>query len=123
MDGLDRHLAVLGKLMSAASLRHGVLAGNLANVNTPGYRAREVRFESTLRAALRRGGDLAGAVRETKAEIREREGAPAGFDGNTVSLETEFGEVSKNAALYAAYARFLAIEASKLRSAVTGRSV
>lgn len=47
-------LPAIGKVLDAAMLRNSVIANNIANVNTPGYRRVEVSFESELRDALDR---------------------------------------------------------------------
>lgn len=45
-------MGIMSRALEAASTRHRVLADNLANVNTPGFRRGEVQFESLLARAL-----------------------------------------------------------------------
>lgn len=62
--------------------RQRAIAGNIANVNTPGYTARRVLFEDALARSVEAGS---GAVEPTVARSLE----PTRLDGNNVNLETE----------------------------------
>jgi len=77
---------VLHTAINGLSLRQQVIADNIANVDTPGFRARAVDFESTLSAAIERGtvtsaGQLAPAVEATTT--------PVGANDNNVDLRKE----------------------------------
>lgn len=69
-----------------AAARQAVVAQNMANADTPGYRARDVNdFAETWRAMTARGADRTGDL-----PIRtEDAGTPASPNGNSVSLELE----------------------------------
>jgi len=54
LAGSDRRAALLGSL-DARMARQKVISNNIANINTPGYHRREVRFEEQLSEALDRG--------------------------------------------------------------------
>ncbi len=69
LDGLDR--------------RQAAVASNLANLETPGYLAREVDFESSLRAAL-----LDGRPDATSISV-DRSLAPTRLNGNNVNIDVE----------------------------------
>src|SRR5262249_7203666 len=76
---------VIAKLMDVAQLRQRIVGANLANVNTPGYRSRDVKFEELL-ADLAGGGDgQLDASSLPEAQIVERENVLARADGNTVN--------------------------------------
>jgi flagellar basal-body rod protein FlgB len=107
---------VLGRVMDAAALRHKVIAQNVANVNTPGYRRLAVEFEDELAKAL---GTPGGAGRVTpKVVIAD---GPERVDGNTVDLDREMGDLTKNGLLYQAAAQIIASRLAAMRSAVSGR--
>lgn len=72
------------------SVRADVRADNMANANTPGFRAGSVDFESTLRSALS-DGDLAGAT----VEVTTAPNLP-GPHGNLVSVEGEMVGMMKD---------------------------
>ena len=53
MRGLfESHLQLAGTVMDMQLQRQNVIMGNISNVNTPGYKPRELKFESELQAAL-----------------------------------------------------------------------
>jgi len=74
----------LERFLDVSVFRQGLISSNLANVDTPGYRTRDVSFEAELRVA--RGGleeaNFTPAVRPVRG-LTERP------DGNNVSLERE----------------------------------
>ena len=75
--------AVLNSALDGLSTRQQVIADNIANVDTPGYRATSVDFESALLAAID-GGDP-GAV----TPVRTATDTPVGANGNNVDLRKE----------------------------------
>ena len=83
-------------LAKNASTRQSVIAGNIANADTPGFRAKDVAsFSDTYRAnaqdnlrATRPGHQLDAAANAQMPRITDRPG-PSSPNGNTVSLETE----------------------------------
>lgn len=107
---------LLQRVLDTSSLRHRVIAQNVANVNTPGYKRLEVRFEDELTKAIQRGGDVA----DVRAMIEETD-APARVDGNTVDIDREMNELGKNSLLYQAASQIIASRVSAMRAAITGR--
>jgi flagellar basal-body rod protein FlgB len=93
----------LRRQMSMAATRQVVAASNLANVDTPGYRAQEIDFTqaldrqlgSPLALAKTTGGHVAGTAEPTSAgdvsgiPTRDVEGAVERRDGNTVQIDRE----------------------------------
>jgi flagellar basal-body rod protein FlgB len=106
---------LLSQVMTAASLRHRVIAQNVANVNTPGYKRLEVAFEADLAKALASPTAPAVAPRVVRADGPER------VDGNTVDLDREMNDLTRNALLYQAAAQIVTSRLGSLRSAVAGR--
>ena len=98
---LDDRMLDLAKLMDVASLRAKVHAGNIANQDTPGYKARAVRFEDSFAKALE-AGDTEEA-RDISPEIYERQGGSTRLDGNNVSMESEVDQATRNQLLYNTY--------------------
>ena len=76
--------AVLNAALDGVAMRQRVTADNIANVDTPGYRASSVDFESSLRAAIA-AGDPAGA--EPAALLATD--TPVGPNDNNVDLRKE----------------------------------
>ena len=116
MDATTPSTSLLAQVMSAASLRHRVIAQNVANVNTPGYRRLAVTFEDELAKALPSPGASAGV--RPRVEVAD---GPARVDGNTVDIDREMNDLAKNAQLYQAAAQILTSRIASLRAAVAGR--
>lgn len=72
----------MNSALDGLSLRQRVIADNVANIQTPGFRAGRVSFEDALRQAV---GDGSGAVSATQS----RSLAATRLDGNNVNLDTE----------------------------------
>ena len=100
--------------------RQEVVASNLANVETPGYRARDLDFKAALEDAFegRAPEDPMGA--ERTPEIVEDRGAPPRADGNTVDLDLQMAKLSANGGRYVALARILGQRIALLRQAIEG---
>ena len=81
----DAVSSVLATTLDGLATRQSVIADNIANVDTPGFRAVSVDFESSLSAALQRGEMPTSGVRATTLPSN----APAGTDGNNVDLRQE----------------------------------
>lgn len=75
------HVA-LNSALDGLALRQRVIADNIANIQTPGFRAGRVAFEGALAAAV---ADGSGAASATVARSLE----PTRLDGNNVNLDTE----------------------------------
>ncbi len=89
----------------AESFRQKAIANNVANLETPGYRRIDVKFEELLAKAL----DSPGSVDLSEIEplIYQPKKTPVKSNGNDVNLETEVGEMVKNTLRHKAYIRLL----------------
>jgi flagellar basal-body rod protein FlgB len=76
---------VLHGALNGLSTRQSVIADNIANVDTPGFRARSVDFESSLQSAIAGGEVTADSVRITSTPTD----TPIGLNGNNVDLRKE----------------------------------
>jgi flagellar basal-body rod protein FlgB len=81
----DAVSAVLASALDGLATRQSVIADNIANVDTPDFRATSVDFESSLVAALARGEMSAAGIMPTTAPSN----APVGENGNNVDLRQE----------------------------------
>ena len=109
---------LLGSLLDAASLRHQVIAQNVANVNTPGYHRLDVSFEESLNREL-----LANANSDSvsqKPRIVEGASSVMRDDGNNVDIDAEMGRLTKNTMLFGVYSQILATRMAAMRSAIAG---
>jgi flagellar basal-body rod protein FlgB len=83
VSGGDPVFAALYSALDGLSLRQQVIADNVANVDTPGFRASSVDFESSLRAAVASGGRDAAQAQLLATDT------PVGPNGNNVDLRKE----------------------------------
>lgn len=123
---LDRQ----GRVLELLAQRQQVLAGNIANADTPGYKAQDVDFASALKQArvvqtaahsahlpLAGGAGSAGG----KAEVVYRAADQPSIDGNTVDLDRERANFADNAMRYEATLRFINGHVRTMVSAITGQ--
>jgi flagellar basal-body rod protein FlgB len=107
-------------LLRSSDQNHTLIANNLANVNTPGYRTQRLRFARQLEAILdEHGGLLPGQRIET--ELYRPMFRDVGSDGNDVTLEREIVELNKNALKMQFYLSVLGTRIRKMRAAIEGR--
>lgn len=102
------YVNVLGKAADASWTRNEVLANNIANVDTPGYKRQDVDFESQLKHALRntqyKSVDArVSAIHSTELDARiytDSAGFSYRLDGNNVDIDTEGTELAANQIKY-----------------------
>lgn len=104
MDWLGETVDRVEAAMRFRSARQGVLAANIANADTPGYRGADLEFDAALaRSALRpvtaRPGHVALAAGAPEWRLVDRRGAPRP-DGNDVNADRELIELSRNASAF-----------------------
>jgi flagellar basal-body rod protein FlgB len=112
--GLSRALGLLQK-------RHEILASNVANVETPGFRSRDLEFKQALGAAFETGAavdDAAPVVSE--ARLIDRPSGSMRPDGNTVDIDMEMARLAYNRSSYTTYAEILARRLGTMRRAIEG---
>lgn len=91
--------------IKAQSLRQKAIANNVANIETPGYRRVDVRFEELLAKSLRSSGKV--DLSKVGPEIYRPMQMPIKSNGNDVNFEAEVGQMIKNAISHKAYVRIL----------------
>ncbi len=122
MTIFDRTMRLLERTLDLRSARQRVIASNLANEETPGYRASELTFMDQLQSARKgRLPIVMAATRPGHFGVQGPQGVqavtgklgevPAGdlpLDANSVNLELEMAKLSENAMQYNAAATILA---------------
>ena len=98
--------------MDLLSVRQKLVASNIANAGTPGYKTRDVNFEQELQSAM---PSLPG--------IEEVEGLKTKNDGNNVSIDREARLLSENALRFSVAGQLLKSQIKAIKSAIDeGRS-
>ena len=108
----------LAEAMTLHQKRHEVLVSNLANVETPGFRARELDFETALKEAFTSEERPPEEIPETR--VVEDVSGPMRADGNTVDLDLQMAKLSANGGRYVALAKLLGHRIALLRQAIEG---
>jgi len=134
----DATLSTLERSLDVRLARQAVLAGNVANADTPGFKPRDLDFAAAMAAAAPgagarptvegapRAGDLALSARGALAPaapdefIGEVAGAAPGIDGNAVDLDRTLVAVSENALQYGASAKAASKKLAILRYVADG---
>lgn len=112
------------KSLDVIQLRSEAIAGNIANLETPGYKRLDVSatFTSELeRACAARDSRAIAALRPSLSA--DPNAAPVGPDGNTVNLETELVEMNKNNLAHALETQLVTGSLLRLRLAITGKPI
>ena len=135
---LDRIDQQMGSLRTAANLRtyrQELLASNIANADTPNYKARDIDFKAALADALS-GKPAAGALARTASRHlagTENGNAPAGVtplyrteyqaavDGNTVNMDVERSALAENSVQLEAALTFIRQQFTQLQTAIQGQ--
>ena len=112
-----------GAALELRSERMGLLASNIANAATPGYKARDIDFAAALEARIEAGRDPFAAANVAAARndhIVYRTPDTASLDGNTVELGREQVAFAENALRYSATLSFVQGKVATLTRALKG---
>lgn len=139
---IDQYLSFHETALSLRAQRQELLASNIANADTPNYKARDLDFGSALHSALASKGAAGGAsanVLATTAASHIGRGAPTGemlangtpvlyrgevqgsVDGNTVDMDVERNQFADNALRYEAGITMINAQIKGLLAAIQGQ--
>lgn len=97
-------------------LRQKAIAANVANLQTPGYRRIDVRFEQLLAKAME--SDNPSDIRELEPEFFNPMNTPVKSNGNDVTLEGEVGQMVENSLRHKMYVKLLNKKYQQMESAI-----
>ena len=130
---IDDALSFQSKALGLRAYRQQILAGNIANADTPNYKARDFDFSVALKDAVagRSGGELpmattasghisGGTGSSGPTRLMYRTPPQDSVDGNTVDMDLERSAFSENAIQYEAGLTFITHHLKTLMSAVQG---
>ena len=119
-DIIDNYLGTHARALTVRSQRASLLANNMANADTPNYKAQDINFRETLKQQMVNAGSgskmnmthsnhipLSSGLGSTNPVIQFRVPNQASLDGNTVDTDIENGQFSDNAVRYQASLHFL----------------
>lgn len=105
----------LQQALAGAAARQNAIATNLANVNTPGYRRKDVNFEDSLKAAFKTGDR---SLLQSGFSMTDDPRAAMRPDGSSTDLDTEAAAQAKNGLQYNAIASVMKTRNSIIRAAL-----
>lgn len=126
---MDNLFGIHATALKLRASRAELLAANIANADTPNFKARDIDFKQALRLAANNSGDMvttnarhitSAGTSKMGAEIMYRIPSQPSLDGNTVDLQTERSAFLENAMMYQASLRFLNGKISGLITAIRG---
>jgi len=133
---LDNYLQFNEAALSLREKRQAVLASNIANADTPNYKARDIDFAANLQAALQRAsapqplnttaakhfpsGPQDGNTLPDGTPLLFRHPAQGAVDGNTVDMDVERNNFADNALRYEAGVTFINGQIKGLLAAIQG---
>ena len=128
----DTHTQLLHRSLDFRAKRNSLLSGNIANIETPGYKAKDLVFERSLNRAMK--ANLPGPLNVTnsrhfdgrqilplhlvKPEVIRTSNPVGNVDGNSVDLEREMVKLGENQVVYQAMTRMISAKFAALRLSI-----
>jgi flagellar basal-body rod protein FlgB len=129
-DSFDSTIGALNTSLNLRLANQNVISSNIANADTPGYKAKTIEFESALRDALGTAGSIPmneddphhithKASDPVDPEIYDDPNGVESLDGNTVDRASEMAKMAENQILYDASTEMLKKKLGMLKYAIT----
>lgn len=128
------NISLLNSALDASSLRQQVISNNIANSETPGYKAKQVVFEDIIKQHISNQTNFIGnRTNPSHFEIGQSVGIPSPMtventetvmqnNGNNVDVDEEMTRMGKNSLWYYTLTQQLNSEFQHLSIAIKGRS-
>jgi flagellar basal-body rod protein FlgB len=133
INKLDEALRFHQTALSLRGARQELLASNIANADTPGYKARDIDFASALQNAVAGTSPKLAMATSSSAHLEGNTGASVmgapvlyrrpdqpSADGNTVNMDVERAQFADNALRYEASVKFTSDELKDMLAALQG---
>ena len=123
----DNGMRTMEKYLDLAVQRQSLIASNIANVDTPGYKTVDLSFEQELRGATASEGSRLettnshhfGITPDSQtASVKQVEGLTVRNDMNNVNIDREMAQVSTNALKFSMVAQLIAGKFRTLKSVI-----
>jgi len=126
-------ISILEQVVQFTQSRHQVLAGNVANIDTPGYTTRDLsvdKFQSALQRAIEERDSPAHPISpglvdtepgDPMRDVRDSIKHILFHDGSDVSMEHQVAEISKNQALHNTAIAIMSSQFAMLQAAISER--
>lgn len=130
MDWLSSNsMLLMEKSLDVSWARQRLTLDNVANAETPGYKAKYATFEDELQqrlAEIEQGGggsnqEVHSAIESAQFQVHENPEESGRLDGNNVNIDVEQADLARNAYQYQFELRQVTDELTRLRIAIEGR--
>ena len=131
MSNIAQSFSVLSKALDLRTQRHQVLASNIANADTPNFKARDIDFKSAMQNALASRADVGALSMAVTSSAHQQGNGMSGsgtlqyrtetqsaVDGNTVDMDVERAQITDNALQYQILTQMISNKFQGLRSAM-----
>jgi len=126
-SNIYNYINILDKAADAANLRNELITNNIANVNTPNYKRKDINFESILQAELGGEKNLYKAVMSANEDLTtldpqvftDNSSLSYRLDGNNVDIATEEAYLAENQIKYQALVDLMNQEFARYKSVLT----
>ena len=119
---MDKEMSVLHRIIQSANMRQKVLSSNIANADTPGYKAKDVTFGNILQNNVKLLTTDSGHVKgQDKKGISAKitvSNDPSWGDGNNVLLNSEMAKMTENSLRHDAAVKLLNSKIRMFKSAI-----
>lgn len=123
--------AAMEKRLDLSLRRHALLAGNIANHETPNYKAREYDFGGEIQKVMgesdqtlvKTSGKHMDLGSNGDAHVVNDNSMPVGADGNNVDLDIEMGKLAANSRDYQEALNLLGAQLKFIKAGISGRGV
>lgn len=123
-SNIYNYINILDKAADASNLRNELISNNIANVNTPNYKRKDINFESMLQAELAGEKSLYKAVASANKDLTildpqvytDNASLSYRLDGNNVDISTEEAYLAENQIKYQALVDLMSQEFSRYKS-------
>jgi flagellar basal-body rod protein FlgB len=126
-------VSILEKALDLRSKKHNVIASNIANMDTPDYKAFDLIIEKELQKVTGKGNSIS-LNKTNKAHMQSQRSKAGGVsvviddtqelslrgDGNTVDIDKQMGNMAENTLMYKAAAQMIHKKFQGLKSAIQG---
>jgi flagellar basal-body rod protein FlgB len=133
VNKLDQFMGFHETALSLRGQRQQMISSNIANADTPNYKARDIDFSAAMSQALNRNGGASAELTKTAAAHLNSQGSVGGtpalyrptiqgsVDGNTVDMDVERNQFTDNAISYEASLTMLNMQIRNILSAIQGQ--
>lgn len=116
-------IPLLKRILDLGAVRHRVIAQNIANSSTVGYRKKSVEFEESLFSMIDGSSDMTnGNISTEEFNIVESSKKPDAGAPNNVDLSEEMANLAKNQLYYKFAVNLMKRQINSIKSSISGRS-